>query len=97
MTAESFDSKTLTYVNGIYCGVGTRGPRLELGRELSKINIKWAIPDYKNNGAYTSFELDRFRCHPQTSLIHLAMGTSFFIVLTIHACASISLGVGRML
>jgi len=35
------------------------------------------------------------RGHPQTCAIHLAIGTSVFITLTIQRCSSISFGVGR--
>ena len=48
---------------------------------------------------HSSFDIDlrpSGNVHPHTCAIHFAIGTSVFIVLTIHRCSSISFGVGRV-
>jgi len=47
---------------------------------------------------HSSFDIDlrpSGKDHPQTCAIHLAIGTSVFIILTIQRCSSISFGAGR--
>ena len=53
---------------------------------------------YKNE-THSSFDRDlrpSGNDHPHTCAIHFAIGTSVFIILTIHRCSNISFGVGRV-
>ena len=54
------------------------------------------VASYKKT--HSSFDIDlrpSGKDHPQTCAIHLAIGTSVFITLTIQRCSSISFGAGR--
>jgi len=90
------------------CEVVDGSRRLDPGRDdlPNKVSVSFFSPSHEKhqgvarcNKTHSSFDIDlrpSGNDHPHTCAIHLAIGTSVFIILTIQRCSNISFGVGRV-